>query len=60
MLAGVRRFFGIGSGQTENPPNYVHLKEAKIMRGMGGPINVEWWRGRLEAVDGFSLGGLDA
>lgn len=44
-------------------PSYIHLKNARFYANgqpsIPGNKGV-WWRGRLTAVDGFSLGGLDA
>lgn len=42
-------------------PYLIHLKDAQICRSGAGPAPSEkgvLWRGRLEAVDGFSLGKL--
>ena len=50
-------------GRQDDPqgaPRHVHLKDAKIVRGEGGPVTVGWWRERLESVDGFTLYHLDA
>jgi len=44
-----------------NQPHFVHLKGARIFFPGERPIPSNtgvWWRGRLEAVDGFSLGEL--
>ena len=47
---------------TKNPPQYIHLKNARIF-SPGSPNAIPsnrgvWWRGRLNAVDGFILGSL--
>lgn len=49
-------------GERETPtPSYIHLQNAKFFANGQATIPGEdglWWRGRLSAVDGFSLGGL--
>ena len=48
---------------TIPPPQYIHLKNARIFHPGGNPIPTNrgvWWRGRLDAVDGFILGSLSA
>ncbi len=50
-------------GKTNPPPQYIHLRNARIFHPGGNPIPTNrgvWWRGRLEAVDGFILGSLSA
>lgn len=50
-------------GESTPPPEYIHLKNARIFHPGGGPIPGNrgvWWRGRLEAIDGFILGVLSA
>lgn len=45
------------------PPVYIHLKDAKFFHNSGKPIPSNrsvLWRGRITAVDGFSLGSLSA
>lgn len=45
------------------PPNFIHLRNARVFHPAGKPIPDNkgvWWRGRLEAVDGFILGTLSA
>jgi hypothetical protein len=40
---------------------FIHLRNARIMHPGGSPVpnnRPVWWRGRLEAVDAFFLGGL--
>ena len=47
--------------ETAPPPQYIHLKNAQICLPGGSPIPTNrgvWWRGRLEAIDGFHLGKL--
>lgn len=42
---------------------YIHLKDARFYNTDGAPIPSNrgvWWRGRIAAVDGFSLGALRA
>jgi hypothetical protein len=41
------------------PPVYIHLRNARIFHPGGTLIPTNrsiWWRGRLNAIDGFSLG----
>ncbi len=43
------------------PPQYVHLKNARFFNTTGNTIPGNkgmWWRGRIGAVGGFSLGSL--
>src|SRR5918911_5728345 len=42
--------------EAKGAPSYVHLRDAQIVSGGGGTTTVDWWRGRLEAVDGFAIG----
>ncbi len=47
--------------KTFMPPVCIHLRNARIFHPAGTPIPTSssiWWRGRLNAVDGFSLGAL--
>jgi hypothetical protein len=47
--------------QPKSPPQYIHLRNARIFHPGGTPIPANrgvWWRGRLGAVDGFILGSL--
>jgi len=47
--------------ETAPPPQYIHLKNAQIFLHGRNPIPTNrgvWWRGRLEAIDGFILGTL--
>lgn len=48
--------------ETEpSEPSYIHLKNVKFFHPAGQPIpsnQGSWWRGRLQAVDGFVLGSL--
>ncbi len=58
MTLALREIFG-ALGDDEHPSRYIHLREAKILaRSVGGPVRVPCWRAALEAVDGFTLGGL--
>jgi len=44
---------------TEEPPLYIHLRDVQIWSStFGRATRVPWWRGRLESVDGFALGGV--
>ena len=36
---------------------FIHLKEAQVMPSLGERFTVSLWRGRLESVDGWVLGG---
>ena len=44
------------------PPQYIHLREAKVFTPGQQPIPSEgsWWRGRLISIDGFHFGTLSA
>ena len=44
--------------EAEGAPFYFHLRDTKVISGGGGTTTVDWWRGRLEAVDGFTIGEL--
>lgn len=49
--------------ETNPPPQYIHLRNARIFHPGGRPIPTNqgvWWRGRLQAVDGFILGSLSS
>ena len=51
------------SNENQSPPAYIHMREARFYNTSGNPIPGNrgvWWRGRLSAVDGFSLGVLIA
>jgi hypothetical protein len=44
-----------------DPPRYIHLKDARVYAAGSEPVPGNrgvWWRGRLDAVDGFVLGQL--
>lgn len=46
---------------TLSSPGFIHLRNARIFHPGGDPIPTNkpvWWRGRLDAVDAFFLGGL--
>lgn len=47
-------------GVEISPPQYIHLREARIFTPGQQPIPTEgtWWRGRLACVDGFHFGSL--
>ncbi len=45
--------------EAEGAPFYFHLRDAKVISGDGGTTTVDWWRGRLEAVDGFTIEELE-
>lgn len=51
-------YYRDGNSDTPPPPQYVHLKEARVFSPGQQPIpaNGSLWRGRLASVDGFSLG----
>lgn len=47
---------------TRGPPQYVHLRDARFFSATGGgtPTNGGvWWRGRIQQVDGISIGVLE-
>ncbi|WP_218080396.1 gas vesicle accessory protein GvpU [Anthocerotibacter panamensis] len=52
--------------QTAGPapnPHFLHIRHARVFSPDGQPFPLQegsWWRGRLEAVDGFMLGSLTA
>lgn len=39
---------------------YIHLKDARVFSPSGGAMPQEgfWWRGRIDKVDGFTIGSL--
>ena len=43
-------------------PGYIHLEQAQYVSGSGAfiPVKGYFWRGRLNQVDGFMLGGLSS
>lgn len=48
-----------GKAGTSAGPSYIHLKNARFFRSDGKPLSGSkgvWWRGKLSAVDGFTLG----
>lgn len=43
----------------QHQPNFIHLRNASIFTPGGGVVggnHSSWWRGKVEAVDGFMLG----
>ncbi len=45
------------------PPTFIHLRDARILMGNEKSIPSNqgvWWRGRLDSVDGWFLGHIDA
>jgi hypothetical protein len=42
-------------------PRYIHLRDARVYDAAGNrvPRDATWWRGRLDAVDGFMIGALE-
>ncbi|MFL5350766.1 MAG: gas vesicle accessory protein GvpU [Hyalangium sp.] len=51
-----------GTG-TASGPSYIHLRNARFFQANGTPVPNNkgiWWRGKLSAVDGFTLGMLKA
>ena len=44
--------------EAKGAPYYFHLRDVKVISGGSGTTTVDWWRGRLEAVDGFAIGEL--
>ena len=46
-----------------SPPNFIHLMNARVFHPSGKPIPDNkgvWWRGKLNAIDGFIVGTLSA
>jgi hypothetical protein len=52
-----REMLGWEPSEAGQLPLYIHLQEPYVHQA-GGSTDVkgEWWRGRLEAVDGFQFG----
>lgn len=50
----------ISDGDEPPKPQFLHLKGAKTFTSVGGPIAAHGtlWRGKVTAVDGFTLGNL--
>jgi hypothetical protein len=51
------------AGDQAWPTVYIHLKDAQLYQPgyvSPAPVIATWWRGRLSAVDGFTLGYHDA
>ena len=43
------------------PPTFIHLRDARIYSNSGGPLPANtgvYWRGKIDAVDGFWIGVL--
>ncbi len=52
-----RGLFGWKPRETGDPIRYIHLSEPTIhQRGANIGVVGDWWRGRVEAVDGFQFG----
>jgi hypothetical protein len=53
-----------GSQSVEaRAPNYIHLTDARFFSTAGDPIPQNkgvWWRGRISAIGGFTIGQLRA
>lgn len=50
-------------GEREPAMQYLHLRDARLYSAGGGeaiPSKGALWRGKIAAVDGFSMGGLSA
>ena len=47
---------GDGTDPVQDLPIYLHLEQARIRSGAAVVADGVRWRGRLEAVDGWSLG----
>jgi hypothetical protein len=50
-------------GETAAWPHFIHLRNAQFFWPGQLPVPMNrpvWWRGRIEAVDGFVLGSLSA
>jgi hypothetical protein len=54
----VRQLAEPGADEPETKPMVIHLKNARFLQSSGALVNREgvWWRGRLDAVEGFSFG----
>jgi hypothetical protein len=50
-----------GDEAIKRVPGFIHLRDARFFHNSGQPMPANrgiWWRGRLSAVDGFSLGAM--
>ncbi|MGE8037908.1 gas vesicle accessory protein GvpU [Lysinibacillus sp. NPDC093692] len=46
--------------EDDNPsPNYIHLKNAKLININGDVIELGYWRGKLSSIDGFIIANLN-
>ncbi|QPA60706.1 gas vesicle accessory protein GvpU [Lysinibacillus sphaericus] len=46
--------------EDDNPsPNYIHLKNAKLVNVNGNVIELGYWRGKLSSIDGFIIANLN-
>lgn len=53
------RGFDESSGKEDDPAaQYIHVRDARVYAGQQGPVSPAGmlWRGKVAAVDGFSLG----
>lgn len=53
------RGFDEAPGKDDDPAaQYIHVRDARVYAGHQGPVSPEGmlWRGKVAAVDGFSLG----
>ena len=53
------RGFDESTGKEEDPAaQYIHVRDARVYTGHQGPVSPDGmlWRGKVAAVDGFSLG----
>ncbi len=46
------------SKQSHVPPRMIHLKDVMIYASNTN-FSIDWWRGRIETVDGFSVGDFE-
>lgn len=47
---------GDEDGEGSFDPAFIHLQDVRVRDPQGHLIRARWWRGRLEAVDGFFFG----
>jgi hypothetical protein len=61
LLTQVKKVYAeLGIEDNGEPPirHYVHLRDARMIRADGSSMPTEgmWWRGRLAAIDAFTIG----
>jgi hypothetical protein len=45
------------AADLDEPPHFIHLRDVTIVEGTCH-LRVPWWRGRLDAVDGWVSGSI--